>query len=75
MAPCTCYATKPRPASARLVRDAELVKTSRSPTRRTWVSTALGRFTPLSREGIPVAQRAVERLMRAEELRGFGDRR
>lgn len=71
IAPSTYYAAKQRPASARNLRDAELVERIR----KAWKDSR-GRYGArkvwhqLLRDGVSVARCTVERLMRAEGLAG-----
>jgi len=72
IAPSTYYAAKTRPPSARALRDAELVvdiKTSHKA--NLGVYGARKMHAELNREGVRVARCTVERLMRAEGLRGI----
>lgn len=72
IAPSTYYAAKTRPASARAVRDAELVEDIKVAHKANLgVYGARKIHAELNREGIPVARCTVERLMRAEGLRGI----
>jgi len=72
IAPSTYYAAKTRPASARAIRDAELVEDIRVAHKANLgVYGARKIHAALNREGIPVARCTVERLMRAEGLRGI----
>jgi len=78
IAPSTYYAAKTRPASARAIRDAELVEDIRVAHKANLgVYGARKIHAALNREGIPVARCTVERLMRTEGLRGIrrGNRR
>lgn len=76
VAPSTYYAAKTRPLSARAARDAELV-----PVIRKVHGDNLGVYgarklhAELNRSGHPVARGTVERLMKAEGLRGSLGRR
>ena len=72
IAPSTYYATKTRPPSARAVRDSELVEDIMVAHKANLgVYGARKIHAELNREGIPVARCTVERLMRAEGLRGI----
>jgi transposase InsO family protein len=72
VAPSTYYAARGRPPSARAVRDAELVQDIRAAHRSNLgVYGARKIHAELNREGIKVARCTVERLMRAEALRGI----
>ena len=72
IAPSTYYAAKARPPSARSVRDAELVEDIRVAHRANLgVYGARKIHAELNREGVRVARCTVERLMRAEGLRGI----
>lgn len=71
IAPNTYWVAKKRPASARQVRDAELmVEVRRVFAENLFVYGADKVWTQLNREGIRVARCTVERLMRAEGLSG-----
>ncbi len=72
IAPSTYYAAKTRPMSARAARDAELVvdiKTVHQANLGVYGARKI--HAELNREGIKVARCTVERLMRAEGLRGI----
>ena len=72
IAPSTYYAAKARPPSARAVRDATLVADIRVVHKANLgVYGARKVHAELNREGVPVARCTVERLMRAEGLRGI----
>ena len=72
IAPSTYYAAKSRPPSARSVRDAELVEDIKVAHRANLgVYGARKIHAELNREGVEVARCTVERLMRAEGLRGI----
>ena len=72
IAPSTYYAAKKRPASARAVRDAELAVDIRTAHKANLgVYGARKIHAELNREGVTVARCTVERLMRAEGLRGI----
>jgi transposase InsO family protein len=72
IAPSTYYAAKTRPPSARSVRDAELVVDIKVAHRANLgVYGARKVHAELNREGVKVARCTVERLMRAEGLRGI----
>ena len=72
IAPSSYYATKTREPSARSVRDAELVEDIKVAHKANLgVYGARKIHAELNREGIPVARCTVERLMRAEGLRGI----
>ena len=72
IAPSTYYAAKSRPPSARTVRDAELVVDIKTAHRANLgVYGARKIHAELNREGVEVARCTVERLMRAEGLRGI----
>ena len=72
IAPSTYYATKHHTPSARAVRDAELVKEIRTVhSRNLGVYGARKVHAELRRQGQQVARCTVERLMRAEGLRGI----
>jgi putative transposase len=72
IAPSTYYAAKTRPPSARAVRDAELVRLIRKVhTDNIGVYGARKVWAELNRDGHAVARCTVERLMRAEGLRGI----
>lgn len=72
IAPSTYYAAKTRPPSARAVRDAELVEEIAACHRANLgVYGARKIHAELNRQGIRVARCTVERLMRAEGLRGI----
>lgn len=72
IAPSTYYATKTRPPSARAVRDADLVPAIRKVhTDNIGVYGARKVWAELNREGHDVARCTVERLMKAEGLRGI----
>jgi putative transposase len=72
IAPSTYYAAKTRPPSARAVRDAELAADIRVVHRANLgVYGARKIHAELNREGVRVARCTVERLMRAEGLRGI----
>lgn len=70
-APSTYYAAKSRPASARTLRDRALVPEVRRVFEENYAVYGADKvWTQLNREGIPIARCTVERLMRAEGLRG-----
>ncbi|MBM7509576.1 transposase InsO family protein [Nocardioides salarius] len=72
IAPSTYYATKARPPSARSVRDAELIEDIKVAHRANLgVYGARKIHAELNREGVKVARCTVERLMKAEGLRGI----
>jgi transposase InsO family protein len=72
IAPSTYYAARARPPSARAVRDAELVEDIKVAHKANLgVYGARKIHAELNREGITVARCTVERLMRAEGLRGI----
>jgi len=72
IAPSTYYAARNRPLSARAVRDAELVEDIKTAHKANLgVYGARKIHAVLNREGISVARCTVERLMRAEGLRGI----
>jgi putative transposase len=72
IAPSTYYAAKTRPASARAVRDAELVPVIRQVhTDNLGVYGARKVHAEVNRQGTVVARCTVERLMRAEGLAGI----
>jgi putative transposase len=72
IASSTYYATKTRPPSARSVRDAELVPLIRKVhTDNLGVYGAMKVWAELNRDGHAVARCTVERLMKAEGLRGI----
>ncbi len=72
IAPSGYYAAKSRPPSARSVRDAELVEDIRVAHRANLgVYGARKVHAELNRQGVAVARCTVERLMRAEGLRGI----
>jgi putative transposase len=72
IAPSTYYAAKKRPPSARAVRDVELVEEIRVAHKANLgVYGARKIHAELNREGVRVARCTVERLMRAEGLRGI----
>ena len=72
IAPSTYYAAKTRPPSARSVRDAELVEDIKIAHKANLgVYGARKIHAELNREGVQVARCTVERLMRAEGLRGI----
>ena len=72
IAPSTYYAAKSRPPSARAVRDAELLPQLRRIHRENLgVYGARKLHAELNRQGVEVARCTVERLMRAEGLRGI----
>ena len=72
IAPSTYYAAKTRPPSARAVRDADLVQDIKIAHKANLgVYGARKIHAELNREGIAVARCTVERLMRAEGLRGI----
>ena len=71
IAPSGFYAAKSRPPSARSVRDAELIVDIKTAHRANLgVYGARKIHAELNREGVSVARCTVERLMRAEGLRG-----
>ncbi|WP_151523510.1 IS3 family transposase [Serinicoccus kebangsaanensis] len=72
IAPSSYYASKTRPPSARAIRDAELIvdiKTAHQANLGVYGARKV--HAELNREGIRVARCTVERLMRAEGLRGI----
>lgn len=72
IAPSTYYAAKARPPSARAVRDGELVEDIKVAHKANLgVYGARKIHAELNREGVRVARCTVERLMRAEGLRGI----
>lgn len=72
IAPSTYYAAKSRPPSARAVRDAELIEAiTAAHAANLGVYGARKIHAELNREGIRVARCTVERLMKAEGLRGI----
>lgn len=72
IAASTYYASKTRPPSARAVRDAELVEDIKVAHKANLgVYGARKIHAELNREGIPLARCTVERLIRAEGLRGI----
>ncbi|GAB3201471.1 hypothetical protein GCM10027062_23830 [Nocardioides hungaricus] len=72
VAPSTYYTARQRPPSARSVRDAALVEDIKVAHKANLgVYGARKIHAELNREGIPVARCTVERLMRAEGLRGI----
>ncbi|GAA1937015.1 hypothetical protein GCM10009815_35020 [Nocardioides marmoribigeumensis] len=72
IAPSSYYAAKTRPPSARAVRDAELVTDIKVAHKANLgVYGARKIHAELNREGVKVARCTVERLMRAEGLRGI----
>ena len=72
IAPSTYYAAKTRPPSARAVRDAELIEDiTVAHKANLGVYCARKIHAELNREGVSVARCTVERLMRAEGLRGI----
>ncbi|NYG57501.1 transposase InsO family protein [Nocardioides daedukensis] len=72
IAPSTYYAAKTRPPSARAVRDAELVVDIKTAHRANLGVYGVRKVhAELNREGVKVARCTVERLMRAEGLRGI----
>lgn len=72
IAPSTYYAAKTRPPSLRAVRDAELVEDIKIAHKANLgVYGARKIHAELNREGVKVARCTVERLMRAEGLRGI----
>ena len=72
IAPSTYYAARNRQPSARAVRDAELVEDIKTAHRANLgVYGARKIHAVLNREGVSVARCTVERLMRAEGLRGI----
>jgi putative transposase len=72
IAPSTYYAAKNRPPSTRAVRDAELVTDIRNAYKANLgVYGARKIHAELNREGVTVARCTVERLMRAEGIRGI----
>ena len=72
IAPSTYYAAKTRPPSARSVRDAALVNDIKVAHKANFgVYGARKIHAELNREGIAVARCTVERLMKAEGLRGI----
>jgi len=73
IAPSTYYAAKKRPPSARALRDTELIadiKTAHKANLGVYGARKI--HAELNREGLTVARCTVERLMRAEGLRGIG---
>lgn len=72
IAPSTYYAAKTRPLSARAIRDAELIEDIKVAHRANLgVYGARKIHAELTREGVTVARCTVERLMKAEGLRGI----
>ena len=72
IAPSSYYASKTRPPSARAIRDAELVTDIKVAHKANLgVYGARKIHAELNREGVKVARCTVERLMRAEGLRGI----
>ncbi len=72
IAPSSYYAAKTRPPSARAVRDAQLVDDIKVAHKANLgVYGARKIHAELNREGVKVARCTVERLMRAEGLRGI----
>lgn len=72
IAPSTYYAAKTRPPSARAVRDAELVVDIKTAHKANLGVYGVRKIhAELNREGVKVARCTVERLMRAEGLRGI----
>ena len=72
IAPSSYYAAKTRPPSARAIRDAELVTDIKVAHKANLgVYGARKIHAELNREGIRVARCTVERLMKAEGLRGI----
>jgi len=72
IAPSGYYASKTRPPSARAIRDAELVlEIKAAHTAHLGVYGARKVHAELNREGVEVARCTVERLMRAQGLRGI----
>jgi putative transposase len=72
IAPSSYYASKARPPSARAIRDADLVTDIKvSHQANLGVYGARKIHAELNREGVKVARCTVERLMRAEGLRGI----
>jgi len=72
IAPSTYYAAKARPPSARAVRDAELVVDIKTAHKANLGVYGVRKIhAELNREGVTVARCTVERLMRAEGLRGI----
>lgn len=72
IAPSTYYAAKTRPPSARAVRDADLVELiAKAHEDNLGVYGARKIWAELNRQGTDVARCTVERLMRAEGLRGI----
>ena len=70
-APSTYYAAKSRPLSERALRDHALVPEVRRVFEENYAVYGADKvWTQLNREGIPIARCTVERLMRAEGLRG-----
>jgi transposase InsO family protein len=70
-APSTYYAAKSRPLSERALRDRALVPEVRRVFEENYAVYGADKvWTQLNREGIPIARCTVERLMRAEGLRG-----
>ena len=73
IAPSTYYAARKRAPSARAIRDAELVTDIRTAHRANLgVYGARKIHAELNREGVTVARCTVERLMKADGLRGSG---
>ena len=72
IAPSSYYAAKARPPSARAIRDAELIVDIRTAHKANLgVYGARKMHAELNREGVRVARCTVERLMRADGLRGI----
>ncbi|MEV5003966.1 IS3 family transposase [Nocardioides sp. LML1-1-1.1] len=72
IAPSSYYAAKTRPLSARAIRDADLVEDIKTAHKANLgVYGARKIHAQLNREGVRVARCTVERLMRAEGLRGI----
>ena len=72
IAPSTYYAAKTRPPSARAVRDAELVVDIKTAHKANLGVYGVRKIhAELNRQGVKVARCTVERLMRAEGLRGI----
>ena len=72
IAPSTYYAAKARPPSARAVRDAELVVDIKTAHKANLGVYGVRKIhAELNRQGVKVARCTVERLMRAEGLRGI----
>ncbi len=72
IAPSGYYTAKTRPASARAVRDAELITDIRTVHRANpGVYGARKVHAELNREGVSVARCTIERLMKAEGLRAI----